>query len=120
MLLRPVKSQDNGLCIHEWIFATMRIPEHKILMIQIDGIKRQVYIKLTDNDCALARLRETGGQAEYKYPTGELFIVNITMAGYGHKTRSCSRLTAGGNKRNARRIFGPVRQNSRYPSRNMD
>jgi hypothetical protein len=71
--------------IHEWIFAIMRIPEHKILMIQIDGIKRQVYIKLTDNDCALALLRETGGQAEYKYPPGELFMVNITMTGMGTK-----------------------------------
>jgi hypothetical protein len=63
----------------------MRIPEHKILMIQIDGIKRQVYIKLTDNDCALALLRETWGQVEYKYPTGELFVVNIILAGMGKK-----------------------------------
>jgi hypothetical protein len=54
-------------------------------MIQVDGIKRQVYIKLTDNDCALALLRETGGKAEYKYPTGELFMVNITIAGMGRK-----------------------------------
>jgi hypothetical protein len=79
--------------IHQWIFATMRIPEHKILMIQIDGIKRQVYIKLTDNDCALALLRETGRQAEYKYPTGELFIVNITMAGMGTKRIRVAGLT---------------------------
>jgi hypothetical protein len=56
--------------IPDWIFATMRIPEHKILLIQIDGIKRHVYIKLTENDCALALLRETGRQAENKYLPG--------------------------------------------------
>jgi hypothetical protein len=73
--------------IHDWILAAMRIPEHKILIIQIDGIKRQVYIKLTDNDCALALLRRTGGQAEYTYSTGELSMVHIAMAGMGTKRK---------------------------------
>jgi hypothetical protein len=52
--------------IHEWIFAALRIPEHNVQMIQIDGIKRHVYIRLVDSECVLALLRDTGGQAEYK------------------------------------------------------
>jgi len=50
--------------IHEWIFAVLRIPEHKVRMIKIDGIKRHVYIKLADADSTLALLRDTAGQAE--------------------------------------------------------
>lgn len=54
-------------------------------MIQFDGIKRQVYIKLIDKECALALLRSTNVQGEYKHHTGELSIVNIAVAGMGTK-----------------------------------
>lgn len=40
--------------------------------MQIDGIKRQVYIEMVDSDCVLAVLPDTDGHAEYKYPNGEL------------------------------------------------
>jgi hypothetical protein len=36
----PITTYD----IHEWIYASLRIPEQNVQMIQIDGIKRQVYI----------------------------------------------------------------------------
>ena len=55
--------------IHEWIFAVLRIPEHSVQMIQIDGIKRHVYIKMAYADSVLALLQDTAGQAKYKYPT---------------------------------------------------
>jgi hypothetical protein len=71
--------------IHEWIFTELRIPEHKVQMIQTDGIKRNVHIKLVDSECVYALLREMEGQAEYKYPTGELSNVNIALAGLGTK-----------------------------------
>jgi hypothetical protein len=71
--------------IHEWIFAVLRIPEHTVKLIQIDGIKRHVYIKLADIESVLALLRDTAGQAEYKYPSDELSVVNITVAGLGTK-----------------------------------
>jgi hypothetical protein len=54
-------------------------------MIQIDGIKRQAYIRMGDSESVLALLRDTGGQFEYKYPTGELSIVSLAMAGMGTK-----------------------------------
>jgi hypothetical protein len=50
-------------------------------MIQIYGIKRQVYIKLGDNESVHALLRDSGGEVEYKYSTGELSIVSLAMAG---------------------------------------
>jgi hypothetical protein len=54
-------------------------------MIQIEGIKRQVYIEMVDSDSVLAVLRDTGGQVECKYHTGELSMVSIAMAGMGTK-----------------------------------
>jgi len=54
-------------------------------MIQIEGIKRHVYMKLVDSEPVLALPRGTGSQAEYKYPSGELSIVNISLASLGTK-----------------------------------
>ena len=54
-------------------------------MIQIEGIKRQVIIKLIDNGYVQALRRETNGQAEYKHHNGVLSIVNIAIAGMGTK-----------------------------------
>ena len=71
--------------IHKWIFAVLRITEHSVQMIQIDGIKRHVYIKLADADSVHAVLQDTAGQAQYKYPTGEVSIVHIALAGLGTK-----------------------------------
>jgi hypothetical protein len=44
----------------------MRIQEQKAHMIQIDGIKRQVYVKLTDKDYLLSLINDTGERGEYK------------------------------------------------------
>jgi hypothetical protein len=46
-------------------------------MIQIDGIKRQVFNKFVDNESVHAllmhaSLRDTSGRSEYKYPNGQL------------------------------------------------
>jgi len=41
--------------IHEWIHATLRLPEQKVTVIQIYGIKRKVFIKLLDNESVHAR-----------------------------------------------------------------
>ena len=54
-------------------------------MIQIDGIKRQVFIKLIDDAYIHALLRETNGQAEYKHHNGVLSIVNVVIVGMGTK-----------------------------------
>jgi len=81
----PTGPRITACDIHEWIHQVLRIPEHTVSMIQIDGTKRQVYIKLIDNAYVQAALRETNGQAEYKHHNGVLSMVNITMAGMGTK-----------------------------------
>jgi len=81
----PTSQRIIAYDIHEWIHQVPRIPEHTFSMIQIDGTKRQVYIKLIDNVYVQALLRETNGQAEYKHHNGVLSIVKISMAGMGTK-----------------------------------
>ena len=63
----------------------LRIPENEVLMVQIDGIRRQVYIKLKTGEQASAIIMTTNGSVEYRYPSGEIFRVNIDHAGLGTK-----------------------------------
>jgi hypothetical protein len=88
----PTSPRITAFDIHEWTYEALRIPEHTVSMIQNDGIKRQVYIKLIDKECALSLLRSTNGQAEYKHHTGEMSIVNIAVAGMGTKSVRIAKL----------------------------
>jgi hypothetical protein len=38
---------------------------------------------MVDSECVLALLRDTESQTEYTYPSGELSIVNLALAGVG-------------------------------------
>jgi hypothetical protein len=81
----PTSPRITAHDIHEWIYEALRIPEGDVHMIQIDGIRRQVFIKLTNSDKVAAVLRDKGEQVEYKYPTGEVSFVSLAMAGMGTK-----------------------------------
>jgi hypothetical protein len=54
-------------------------------MIQIDGTKRQVYIKLAEQKAVMNLLQTTAGQADCKHHNGEITKVTISMAGMGNK-----------------------------------
>jgi hypothetical protein len=54
-------------------------------MIQIDGTKRQVYIKLSEQKAVMNLLQTTAGQADCKHQNGEITKVTISMAGMGNK-----------------------------------
>jgi hypothetical protein len=81
----PSSPRITAYEIHEWIHAALRIQESAVRMTQIDGIKRQVFIKFVDNESVHALLRDTADRAEYKYPNGTISIVNIDTAGMGTK-----------------------------------
>jgi hypothetical protein len=53
-------------------------------MLQIDGPKRQVFIKMKQCN-ELHRMQETNGVKEYKHSSGEISQVRIEMAGLGTK-----------------------------------
>jgi hypothetical protein len=70
---------------HDWIYVSLRIPEGDMQMIQIHGVRRQVFIKKTGSDKVTAVLRDTGDQVEYKYPTGDVSFASLAMACMGTK-----------------------------------
>ena len=80
----PASPRITAHDIREWLHTEMRIQEQKVQMIQIDGIKRQVYVKLTDKDCMLSIINSTAGQGEYKHHSGEISPVEIAIAEMGY------------------------------------
>jgi hypothetical protein len=51
----------SALDIHEWIYESLRMPEQEVRMIQIEGAKRQVYIKLSTKEYAKEIIKTTEG-----------------------------------------------------------
>jgi hypothetical protein len=88
----PNSPHITAFDIHEWIHDVLKIPEHRVNMIQIDGTKRQVYIKFIELSYVQALIRDTNSQAEYKHTTSKLPIVNITNAGMNTKCVSIANL----------------------------
>jgi hypothetical protein len=80
----PTSPRITAYDIHEWVYASLRIPEGDVQMIQIDGVRGQVFLKLTGSDKVTAVLRDTGDQVECKYPK-ETFHLSLAMAGMGTK-----------------------------------
>jgi hypothetical protein len=78
----PDSPSIPALEIHDWSHDILRIPEQKLNMIQIDGIK-QVYIKMTDIEGAQDITQGTGGRTEYKHANGEISTVRINIVGMG-------------------------------------
>jgi hypothetical protein len=71
--------------IHEWIFATLKIPEQQVLALQVDVFKRQVYINLRSYEQADDIITRIKGQASFTYLHGERYPVTIDLAGLGRK-----------------------------------
>jgi hypothetical protein len=54
-------------------------------MIQIDGPRRRVYIKFTDEECMNKILQNTKGQLVFRHDNGEFSKVFIEIVGMGTK-----------------------------------
>ena len=78
--IRPDSHRISALEIHEWIHDILRKPEQKVNKIQIGGIKRQVYIKMTYIE-GVQDIQSTGGKVGYEHAKGEISTVRINMAG---------------------------------------
>ena len=73
----------SALDIHEWIYETLRIPEQEVRMTQIEGAKRQVYIKMSTTEYAKEIIQTTEGNVTYKHDNGEMSIIRLELAGMG-------------------------------------
>ena len=82
----PANPRITSHDIYEWLHAEMRIQEQKVQMIQNNGIKRQVYVRLTDNDYMLSVINgKGGGRGAYTHHTGKISPVEIAVAGMSYK-----------------------------------
>jgi len=81
----PRSPRINAFQIHEWIYEWLQIPEENIRMIQIDGFKRNVYIKFTEEEGINNVLQATGGHMDFKHDNGKITQVIIEIAGMGLK-----------------------------------
>ena len=43
--------RNSAFDIHEWIYKQLHVPENAVNMVQVDGPRRQVYIKFTEIQC---------------------------------------------------------------------
>jgi hypothetical protein len=66
-IFEPTSQRISAHEIHEWIFSSLKVNEKSIIMIQIDGARRQVFLKFTEQHYANYILNETNGCVEYKH-----------------------------------------------------
>ena len=81
----PISPKVTAYGIREWIHDILRIPGKTVNLMQIEGTKRQVHIKLVDKQCVQVVLRDTCGQKEHRHNNGEISTVGIAIAGKDRK-----------------------------------
>ena len=107
----PASPRLTAYDIHEWIHSQLQVLEHSVSMIQIDGIRRQVYIKFFDLSSVHDILSATNGETVYKHVTGEISPVKLVEAGMGSKRVRLANLppeVSNNNVRVAMSNFGTV------------
>jgi hypothetical protein len=67
--------------IQEWIYETLHLQEHEVVMVQIDGLRRHVYIKFREPQRTQAIFTATQGQEDFRYENGEMSKVRIEAVG---------------------------------------
>jgi hypothetical protein len=84
----PASPRISAFDIHEWIHSQLQVEEHSVLLIQIDGLRRQVFIKFTDPSYVHDILHVTHGTTVYKHTSGKISTVRLEIAGLGtHRIR---------------------------------
>ena len=63
--------------VHECVYETLHLQEREVVMIQIDGPRRHVYIKFRDPQRMQAILTATQGQEDFRHENGEVSKVRI-------------------------------------------
>jgi len=81
----PRSPRINAFHIHECIYENLHIAEENIRMIQVDGPRRRVYIKFTDEENMNTIIRNTEGQLSFRHDNGEISKLFIEIAGMGTK-----------------------------------
>jgi len=79
----PQSPRISAYEIHEWIYDALCLREFEVVMIQTEGPKRHVYIKLSYPSRMQDILTSTTGHAEYQHTNGVISKVRIEAVGFG-------------------------------------
>jgi hypothetical protein len=71
--------------IHEWIYNSLHLETEDVVIIQIDGPRRQVCIKTTHSTVVENLISRNKGESIYQYDSGETYKVIISQAGLGRR-----------------------------------
>ena len=92
MLSTNVAPRVSAFDIHEWIYETLHLQEHEVVMVQIDELRRHVYIKLREPQRMQAILTATQGQEDFRHENGEISKIRIEEPGLGMRGVSVASL----------------------------
>jgi hypothetical protein len=81
----PKSRRMSAYDVQEWIHDAMRLTEADVTMVQVDGAKRQVFVKLREFNKRHEILTSTRGSGEVRHMNGEISTVRIEAAGLGTK-----------------------------------
>jgi hypothetical protein len=63
--------------IHEWIGETMALNEDEVLLVQVDGTKRQVFIKFREYTKMHDIFQSLQGGATIRHSNGETLVSTV-------------------------------------------
>ena len=75
----PSGPRITAFDVHEWLFLDLKVQYNSVIMVQIDGARRQMYIKFTDMQYVIEVLTRTNGAVDYRHTTGEISRVTIEL-----------------------------------------
>jgi hypothetical protein len=76
----PISPRISAYDLHDWIHETTRLRDDEVAMVQIDGAKRRVHIKLCEYRRMCDILTSTLGEEEFRHSNGEISTVRIEAA----------------------------------------
>jgi len=68
---------------YEWIHEPLQVLKKSLIMIQIDGIRRHVFMNFVNDTYLQNILQSRNGSVEYRHAAGEISIVRLEVAGVG-------------------------------------
>jgi hypothetical protein len=75
--------RTSAYSIHVWVTQRLGLTEDDLLAMQVDGVRRKVYLKFVSDQKLYAMLQSTQGKVDFHHESGEVSTVTLDVAGMG-------------------------------------